>query len=108
MRLGGWQRLWLVLTIAWTLWVAVVTWQTWPPDEWKPPAYAWPADESYPEDATVRQLRSDLRSAAIDKRVHARRVAAARTALILWVLPPLGLYATSRASRWVYHGFRPS
>lgn len=110
MRLSGWQRLFVVLTMAWTLGVAVVTWQTWP-EPWKPPAYAGPPVEPVGEDATDRQLRlieSDLIVSASDKKLHAERVAATRTALILWLLPPLGLYATSLASRWVYRGFRPS
>ena len=115
MRLGGWQRLFVVLTMAWTLRVAVVTWQTWPPEPWRPPDYFRPVVERTAGDdqqgltddqVSLRALHEEL--ADIDKRVHARRVAAARTALILWLLPPLGLYATSRASRWVYHGFRPS
>ena len=31
MTLSGWQRLWVVLTLMWTLVVGVVTWNTWPP-----------------------------------------------------------------------------
>ena len=31
MRLNGWQRLWVVLTLMWTFVVGVVTWNTWPP-----------------------------------------------------------------------------
>jgi hypothetical protein len=31
MRLGGWQRLWVVLTTLWTITVGLVTWNTWPP-----------------------------------------------------------------------------
>jgi hypothetical protein len=30
MRLTGWQRLWVVVTLTWTCVVGVVTWNTWP------------------------------------------------------------------------------
>lgn len=30
MRLNGWQRLWIVLTLIWTIAVGVQTWNTWP------------------------------------------------------------------------------
>jgi hypothetical protein len=32
MRLNGWQRLWVVVTVVWTIGVVVVTWDVWPAD----------------------------------------------------------------------------
>jgi hypothetical protein len=31
MRLGGWIRLWVLLTVLWTLFIGWLTWSTWPP-----------------------------------------------------------------------------
>lgn len=34
------------------------------------------------------------------------RSEAARIALVLWLVPPIAIYATGLATRWVYRGFR--
>jgi hypothetical protein len=36
LQLGGWHRLWIALTAAWTIWVIFLTWQKWQQFELEP------------------------------------------------------------------------
>ena len=82
MRMRGWLRLWIALTIVWLIGVAVFAWTNWPPD-WIPPAYAIP-----------------VRDPGTLQREMARRVAA------LAILPPVGMLLLAVMARWVYRGFK--
>ena len=58
-----------------------------------------------------KQFISDLdwfqqNAPTADEVNRANRRADVRTALLLWLLPPLGLYAFGSGVGWVYRGFR--
>ena len=70
-RFNGWQRLWLVLTLAWTLTVWLGT----------------------THDLVYSPANHNLEQIVIY--------------LLLWLAPPILLYAGGLVVRWVYRGFRP-
>lgn len=54
--LNGWQRLWVVLTAAWTLWVGLLTWNSWPPPPFDP-SESVPINESRDDPRFVPDTR---------------------------------------------------
>jgi hypothetical protein len=97
-RLGGWQRLSLVLMFAWTIWVGVVTWQQWSePQDW----FAMFEDAKHLDDkGNPISFVADPMTPVIPPLVW--------SALALWLVPPLGVLATVWSVRWIYRGFRPA
>jgi hypothetical protein len=63
-------------------------------DNWKPPT-----------EPIFDMSHIDL--SGIPTVAHVLRVRAARDALMLWLLPPFGLFSTWFTIVWVYRGFRP-
>lgn len=95
-RLSGWQRLWVVLSVLWTLWVGLETLDRWPHDL----SYVDENGDLIIDSPAIRYLRSRLLAETPGK--------AALIALTLWLLPPVALYGAGLAYKWVYRGFRPS
>ena len=123
MRLNGWQRLWVVGAISWSLAVGVWTWNALQGIEHElhvlstDPYAGTPLEESgSAPQSTVPSPPPGFRldnpairrpETATMEELSARRDSTLRLAAALWLLPPLMVYAFGWALVWVYHGFRP-
>ena len=85
--LGGWQRLGIVVSTGWTLFVAFIVWNNWPVlSDFTP--LRWLPDQPAEELARFESQRSQIISFG----------------LLLWLMPPLAIAVVN--GRWVYQGFR--
>ena len=84
--LGGWQRLGIVVSTGWTLFVAFIVWNNGPVLSDFTPLY-WLPDQPAEVLARFDSQRSQIISFG----------------LLLWLMPPL---AIGVVCRWVYQGFR--
>ena len=104
MRLNGWQRLWVVGTILWTIFIGFQVWKDWPPPT-STYRYAVPDDiasGNRPSPKSVDEFNADLaqRNEAISYlETHA---------LMAWVLPPVLAYGLGIGAVWIYRGFTSS
>ena len=154
MRLNGWQRLWVVLSLGWTVLVGGIAVKLWPEPppllvEYQLPFHADAVtyDEAlsrvsdkgpgliydYPgpivdvpnfgkvqfpaglskEVMEIAQRTLKRANAKYIKGVNAasllefqaKRMKAAETAALFWLLPPIVLYLFGWSVRWVYRGF---
>jgi hypothetical protein len=112
-RLGGWWRLWIVLTCLWTVRAGVVAWETWPaappvspgsrddPKTGKPIIYLDDNGNPLPrEPISTDPLYFDKLAA-----LPGERRQAALDDVWFWLWPPLYICVFGLASRWVYRGF---
>lgn len=88
MRLNGWLRLWVVLTILWTLFTAGQAWLNRP----APRRVSMINGQIVSEDRAEDELRQEWRTFAT-------------VGLVFWLVPPVTLYAAGIAIRWISRGF---
>lgn len=87
MRLSGWHRLFVVVTVLWTISLAALAWQEWERLHQPDPFAQWRPAPSAP---TPPQKFFDRAVLAL---------------LVVWVLPPIVLYGLGWSAGWVYRGF---
>ena len=124
--LNGWQRLWVVFTVFWTVGGLSISYATWP----SPSDYLRTLREAPQtiEEARARGLKVTVflgRSSSTPTRVPddpdggfvARaplrrqalrddRVEHVQTTLMVWAIPPVVLYAFGWSAGWIRRGFR--
>jgi hypothetical protein len=98
-QLNGWQRLWVVLSVLWTLWVGFRTWQDWPTDWFAanaPPTLSVVNSEPLPDPvAILSKLPAEQRSPAWQSIASAQDPASLEKALLA-----LALTDEDRSALW--------
>jgi hypothetical protein len=99
----GLFRLWLVLSVLWVGGVGVMTWRTFPVDDWvgNPPPPGFVLDPK-PDDPAPAFDPSRPYQVVLDK----ERGAAIKFAVVLALVPPALVLAFGSALVWAFRGFR--
>jgi len=82
-QLNGWQRLWVVFTVVWTIVPAIIVSRNW--------QVLWLPDEDY---------------SLLSTTAWGTRFEVFGGAIFAWVVPPITIYLAGVVVRWVYRGFR--
>lgn len=126
-RLNGWQRLWIVLFVGWTVLVALFSYYSFPARRWALPSQEWinaasdrasasheelktfhieglvtniPFPKSLGNDEIVRQLDEE-----VSRVLDAQRRDWLEVTIGLWLVPFALLYAIGWSIGWIRRGF---
>jgi hypothetical protein len=115
--LGGWQRLGIVLAIAWTLGVVGVVWNEWPDVHQMQAAHqrlnsrsilrGLPATEDWVTLGNGAWVDGAWVDDAVWQQFQSRQSEMIRVGLMLWLVPLFAVATVAYVSQWVYRGFRP-
>src|SRR5262249_16657273 len=106
----GLFRLWVVASILWIASVGVITWQTWPVDDWtitKPPFDPDAYLAGKPQFDPSKPFSDGKHTYANSKEfVEAERRDALMKGAAIGITPPVGVLLLGMSLLWVVRGFR--
>jgi hypothetical protein len=111
-------------SLFWTVSVAVLTWQTWPGTRYRVAINDGSQFDVITDGGQLSEqdVLNALNVAGLPPsrrpllgkpivldppKLASRRMQAVKQAVLLWLIPPIAVYAMTQGIRWVYGGFRP-